>query len=443
MIKVDNKKTINRIADTAFKKDKLRNLFAIIAIVLTTVLFCCLFTVASSMVKSIEESTMRQTGNSAHGSFMLITEEQYEKLSVHPDIKEISYSVFLAVAGNESLAKRPTEICYAKDELEARLTFSMPTTGRLPEADNELATDTLVLEKLGETVTIQYMIGEKEYTKDFTLVGFWEGDIVASVSRIWGSESYVKSVLDNATLEGMDGRTRAICADVNFYDTWDLEANFGKVITESGYSITDILYRVNGAYMDNSSMDAETIVGIVLIILAIICCGYLMISNVFLISVTKDVRFYGLLKTIGTTGRQIKKMINRQAMKICIIGIPVGLIIGGATGYLLTPFVLGIMNTNVSEISVEWWLFVFAAIFALLTVFMSIRKAIRIASKVSPIEALRTSEAADETKKKNKSGKKISLLKMAWENTGRKRKKWHMMKRYRITTSSRWFLSLI
>ena len=46
----------------------------------------------------------------------------------------------------------------------------------------------------------------------------------------------------------------------------------------------------------------------------IVLTGYLIIYNIFQISVMKDIRFYGLLKTIGTTGKQIKKIIRRQAL---------------------------------------------------------------------------------------------------------------------------------
>ena len=140
MIRVDNKKTIKRVADTSFKADKMRNLFAVIAIILTTVLFCGVFTITSSLFESVEESTMRQVGGSAHGGFKYLTMEEYDNLSRHPSIKEISYSVVLASAENEELAKRPTEIRYANDELEAQMMFSMPTTGRLPEAMDEIAT---------------------------------------------------------------------------------------------------------------------------------------------------------------------------------------------------------------------------------------------------------------------------------------------------------------
>lgn len=443
MIRVDNKKTIRHIADTSFRADRMRNLFAVVAISLTTILFCGLFTIASSLLTATEESTMRQVGTSAHGGFKYLTMEQYETLSRHPDIKEVSYSVVLGIAENEELVKRPTEIRYANDELEAQMNFSMPTTGRLPEAKNEIATDTLVLEKLGvpaelgETVTLKYSVAGEEYTENFTLVGFWDGDIIASASQVWLSRTYVEEILSRYGLqhdssqsaelsrqyESVEAYVGSISADVNFSSSWNIESKLIKVITESGYSEDDIAYGVNWAYEDGSALDAGTILGAVLIVAIIIFSGYLMISNIFLISVTKDVRFYGLLKTIGTTGKQIKVLIRRQAMRICFIGIPIGLLLGTLVGGMLTPMILGILNTNVVKVSMKWWVFLFAAGFALMTVFISIRKASKIAAGVSPMEALRTADTTDNRKKKRKTGQKISLWKMAWENVWRNRKK--------------------
>lgn len=433
MIRVENKKTIRHVADTSFKADRMRNLFAVIAIVLTTVLFSCLFTIASSLLDSIEESTMRQVGGNSHGGFKYLTMEQYDKLKTHPSIKEISYSVVLATAENPELAKRPTEIRYTNDALEAEMSFSMPTTGRLPEAVDEIATDTLVLEKLGvpaklgETVTLQYSVCGEEYTETFTLVGFWEGDIIMNASQVWLSKEYVEGILNSHDLSKADAAIGSINADVNFANSWNIESKLIKVILDSGYDMDEIDYGVNWAYAGGSSyVGAGTVAGVIMVLLMIVFCGYLMISNVFLISVAKDVRFYGLLKTIGTTGKQIKILLRRQALRISLVGIPIGLLLGSLIGGILTPYVLGILNTNVVKVSLHLWVFLFAAVFALLTVFISIRKAAKLAAKVSPIEALRATDnlaASKKCKKNQKHSGRICLWKMAAENVGRNRKK--------------------
>lgn len=60
----------------------------------------------------------------------------------------------------------------------------------------------------------------------------------------------------------------------------------------------------------------------------IVFSGYLLIYNVMYISVTKDIRFYGMLKTIGTAPKQIKKIVKMQAFRLSVIGIPVGILLG-------------------------------------------------------------------------------------------------------------------
>ena len=428
MLNVNNKKTIRKVADITFKADKMRNLFAIIAIILTTVLFSGLFTISGSLLTCLEQSTMRQVGTSSHGGFKYLSIEEYEQLKEHPIVKEMSYSVVLGIAENDELKKRPTEIRYANDELVAKMMFSLPTTGRMPEAENEAAMDTLVLErlgipaKLGEEIVLSYSLGGEKREDTFTLVGFWEGDIISNASQIWLSKTYVENALNNVELSSEEEVIGTLNAEVNFKNSWNVEKNLQRVITESGYSLDEIDYGINWAYT-SEGISAEIILGIGAVIAVIVFCGYLMISNVFLISVTKDVQFYGLLKTIGTTGKQIKAIIRRQAAKICLIGIPLGVLLGCVVGAIVTPFVLSILNTNVIQVSIRWWGIVGAAFFAMITVGISIQRALKIASKVSPIEALRTTEVTVTRKKKTKTGSKIKIWKMAKENVGRNRKR--------------------
>ena len=86
------------------------------------------------------------------------------------------------------------------------------------------------------------------------------------------------------------------------------------------------------------------VAAIAAVLLLILFTGYLIIYNVFQISVTNDIRFYGLLKTIGTTGRQLKRIIRYQALALSLAGIPVGLLLGWLVGAGLTPAVIGQLN---------------------------------------------------------------------------------------------------
>ena len=93
------------------------------------------------------------------------------------------------------------------------------------------------------------------------------------------------------------------------------------LIARCGFDPERINTGVNWAY-SSSTVDVTTLLLVVGVLLLILVSGYLIIYNIFYISVAHDIRFYGLLKTIGTTGKQLKRIVRRQALLLSCIGIP-------------------------------------------------------------------------------------------------------------------------
>lgn len=122
------------------------------------------------------------------------------------------------------------------------------------------------------------------------------------------------------------------------------------------------------------SLDPTVVIAIGAMLLLIIFTGYLIIYNVFQISVTNDIRFYGLLKTIGTTPRQLRQIIRQQALLLSAVGIPLGLLIGWFVGGKLTPVIVDRLNGISHVVSVNPIIFIASALFSLLTVTLSCRK---------------------------------------------------------------------
>lgn len=105
-----------------------------------------------------------------------------------------------------------------------------------------------------------------------------------------------------------------------FADSWDIEGKVEALKARCGFdsSVND---GVNWAYA-GSEMDAQSILLVAGLLLLIGFSGYLIIYNIFYISVAADIHFYGLLKTIGTTRRQLAGIVRRQAYLLCVVGIP-------------------------------------------------------------------------------------------------------------------------
>ncbi|WP_312265371.1 FtsX-like permease family protein, partial [Oscillibacter sp.] len=144
--------------------------------------------------------------------------------------------------------------------------------------------------------------------------------------------------------------------------------------------------------------------------------------------VTNDIRFYGLLKTIGTTGRQLRRILRQQAWLLSLIGIPLGLVLGFIVGNKLTPVIMAQLSYKNAFVSFNPLIFIGAAVFSLLTVFLSCARPGRMAAKVSPVEAVRYTEGgapkkAGKREKVRKAQSGASLPGMAWANLGRSRGK--------------------
>lgn len=415
-----------------FQKNKGRNLVAVLAILMTTMMFATLFTLAQSMSENLVEMTFRQTGYDAQVSFKSITSEQAEMLANHPDVKEVGESTVLGLAENKALSGKQVEIRWA-DESYASHSFCMPTTGHLPEKENEAALDTLTLKrlgvepKLGETVTLEWRkdLSDPEaetVSSTFTLSGFWEGNESVYASMAWVSNAYVDTILENEAERIKDGNVFGMhMAQVTLHNDRKIENTMEQVLSDTG--LTDLEYHVNLAYSPEMGATAlqETLpmyLGMVLVFLA----GYLIIYNIFQISVTADVQFYGKLKTLGMTTKQIKKLIFGQSNLLCLIGIPAGLLLGWLLGMVLVPAFTGIIEGE-SRVSASPVIFIGSAVFAWLTVLVSCLRPARLAGKVSPVEALRMNDADGKSKKSKRKKEQTSLASMAWANLGRNKKR--------------------
>lgn len=420
-------KTLSR---RSFKTNRRRNLVAILAIVLTTMLFTTLFTLAQSLGRNMTEMYLRQSGTTAHSSTKSITDEEIEKIAAHPLVAGSGYSIVLGNAQNTNLAGRQVEIRYASDQY-ARDSFAWPETGRMPEAEDEIALDTLTLQRLGITpelgtrVTLEWQkdITSPEMTSStFTLCGFWEGNASSYASMAWVSKAFTLEACDYAAgpSDGQVLGTRMM--GVTFADTDDIEGQMAQVLSDTG--ITDVEFTTNLAYDPGIQQSIfmeilSTYAGMLLVFVA----GYLIIYNVFQISVASDIQFYGRLKTLGATRKQITKIIRGQAARLSLIGIPVGLIIGYLLGIVLVPVMIGGDNPD-TVVSTNPVIFIGSAVFAYVTVLCSSLLPARRAGKVSPMEALRYTDADTSVKKKQKTSKKgASIAAMAWSNLWRNRKR--------------------
>lgn len=436
---VKNRGCIRHLSFKSLLASRKRNVIAVLAIALTTLLFTSLFTIVLSINETNQNYQFRAVGTYAHGAFKDVDDDQIRSLTGHPKVKESGQRVVIGVCTSGSFEKDYGEVSFMDDQT-AKWSYATPTVGRTPKSGNEIAMDTKALEllgvkpELGAQVQITYTLTDKnqlggDITDTFTLVGYWEYDELLAVHYLNISQEYEEQIEKQAMANGMSPFRTDL--SVMLSDSLNIDQELTQIGEDCGYDVGDkvgqLRIGVNWGYTATQiadTLDTGSILAIVAVLLVVTFTGYLVIYNIFQISVAGDIRFYGLLKTIGVTPKQLRRMIRHQALMLSVIGIPIGLLLGYGIGVVAVPIALSIsiMGGKYTVISISPWIFLGSALFALFTVLLSCHRPGRIAGNVSPVEAVRYTEV--EKKRKNQRvSHRVTPFSMAYANLGRSRKK--------------------
>ncbi len=420
MFKVDNKKVINDLAKITYKANKKRNILTIAAIFLTTFLLCTIISVGLSYWNTVSLRQQRMQGIDYD---IELTEPRDDQITVMREMDKIKYaglSVKCAIVSKyqeKELDKVRLywldDICWEKQTIPALDDYK----GKYPDKENEMMLSKSALSSMGiqnpklgmELPLVYQTLAENSRNEDtaktFVLSG-WFLDYTG-VDKGYVSEEFYRStgVLQTDLTQG----SLKISLENPLYSENDI-IEMQNQIKLSGNQIIEADY-------DTISNFIKTVLGLVLLLALVFMSGYLFIYNTLYISVNRDIRYFGQLKTIGTTSMQIRKMIYRQMLWNAAIGIPLGLACSAIVGKLVIPQLLHALNPTIAISQVgtgSLWVFVIAAIFSFGTIMISSQKPAKIAMHCSPIEAMKYIGAASaKVKNKKRTGGDIrSMVKM-------------------------------
>lgn len=430
MLRNNNKNAVRRISSGMLRANRTRNIFSILAVVLTTFLIATVFSIGVSFAENYLIMVNRRSGTSASVFLHKPTERQIKEIQKQKDVKAAGTQIFAGTLSQKDARGReiPAELyCYNKTEFEQHLTPAISEIkGSYPKQEHEVMLSTRLLNQLGIEkpergmkipLTYQYD-GTEPVSKTFRLSGWYQDHHVSdSNGIILLSGAYCRQ--EGFTLEqdgllaisvGM-GKQAAVMERLQE----EIPLNDGQKFISS-YDISK----------EASSGIMMAATAIIIVCLFIVFSGYLLIYNILYISVAKDIRFYGLLKTIGTSPAQIRKIVRNQMLTLSLVGIPAGLALSALASFQMVPLAMSFFDgINVSNVSFHPIIFLGAALFSLFTIVVSCRKPAKTAGSVSPIEALKYSEitGAGKMKKARRSKKGGRLYRMALYNIFRDKKR--------------------
>lgn len=377
MLQNVNGKFIKNLAKKNLKSDRIRNLFLV-----STIFFAvCLMSSLALYVfaKSYELNNFLRGRYQA--AIISIDDDKVKNISKDEDIEAIGKEMFI---GKIRVKNFDTSIYY-RDQKNIELT-STKISGSLPKKYNEIVISESLLKKINIQKGLNDLIKlslPNSVEDEYKISGIIEDDEINQNYQLLISSEYLyKNYTKEFVYNGL----------IRLRDSSDLKAEELKAaiiscLSKYGISEQDIAF--SSSYfnsVDNSTRD--TISVIVLCLLIAFSCS-LVIYSIFYISVIGKVQEYGRLRLIGMTSKQIKKMVKNEGIYLALRSIPIGILVSCVLVYILIPN--GWNWSNVIKC-----IFV-VTVLTLFTILLSIRKPIKIASSISPIEAVRIATTNNRT----------------------------------------------
>ena len=401
----DTNGIVKRISNRSISANRKRNIFIILTIALASALLSAIVLYGFGVM----QETQNRNQKTAQIMYHAISEQQGQELYKQ---EEIAWVGEFFNAFSEQVNHSTVNFTYANaDMLKSQ---SMPYSGDLPASENEIVVQESFLDslgysnELGQTIQIPFSDGT---THDFKLTGILDvktGDIGRYTAII--SKELVRQQYGD---EGMIDYYIGLKGAQNMSE--EEATNYANTLAQQ-LKISDDNVIVRSTYFNlkdenhGSDMLFYFLIGFVTFI-----GSGIVIYSIFYISVASSIRNYGQLRTIGTTKRQIKKMVYREGKLLAAIAIPIGLVIGNVIGYFLIPAGWYWLTTLCVTVGV--------GLFAFIIVMIAIHTPVKRAAAVSPLEALRYSDYQGKMKESSVLHRKITPASLAKMNLSRQKAK--------------------
>lgn len=435
---------LTKTALANFRKNKSRNVLIGIAILLTSVLLTTVPTIFFGTFR-LENAAVREIYPTYHVMFRNVSEETAGKLMKDDRFTDAGLREDPAYV----VTTDPDIVCgmVAVDETACRLNRVELAKGNMPREKDEIVVSRDFLEtmgmagEIGDEISLSFQTeqgGELSLPKEqeFVITGFTVDSEEVKESGKYSamvSERFARSLLPEGKhrfrfygcLAGADGKsteqiTEELKAIGREYDV--LETNIVPNTEMLGAIYTD-----STAYF-----------GFAIFMIVIVLAGILTIYSIYYVSMLGKVQEYGKLRAIGATRRQIRSLVFREGFAVAVFAVPSGVLLGTGLGVwilrrmiyqmisadnILTDTIKMILREGRISL-VQPWILGLAAVTAFLTVYLSLLKPMKIAGKITAVEAIRYQGDQEKKKKKERKGyRELNIRKLTITNLKRNQRR--------------------
>lgn len=392
--KAGTKEAVRAISRRAYRSNRASNRLIAAAAIIVVVLITATCSVFFNLQSFSALQDLKSYGTTTDVIFSHPSAEQLEQLEENDLVEKplyLSYHLGRLI-GNTGQSGLSIDL-WAVQNWD---TWSSPLVsefcGQYPSESNEIMMSTWLLKRfeiepvLGTEIKLSVGWNDEDAAQEetFTLSGFY-----TDTSYI-DTASKQKVFLSTAALQ--QHKLPAEIAGFSF-TSGSTSKNFRQITEE--LVITE---QQSAALLSKQQLSVRELLIALAVILFFMVDGFLIIYNINAISVAKDIQFYGLLKTIGVSPRQLKQVIFYRMRQVLLLALPVGLLLGCAITLWVVPLLLGDLLEGFTQAGFHWTIPAVSALFSCMMIFISFWMTARKVLSISPMAALRYTE--ETTKRK-------------------------------------------
>ncbi len=377
------------------KVHRKQNRMSIICIVLAVFLVTAIFGMADMFIRGQILQAQQEKGN-WHIGIRNISDEDANLIASRPEVAAVADYGVLNYRGEQgyTLSGKNVAICGSNESAVTEI-FATLDKGAFPSNENEAlvtnnAKNMLHLE-IGEQIVITMPDGSE---RTYTISGFMN-----NAAKLMGEDSYGVFLTTESFRAIYPDGTGSNPADytmryVQFKSARNIQSNIAVIKQQFGLSDeqvsenTELLGLLGQSR--NSFMLQVYAVAVILFILVLVA-GVLMITSSMNSNVAQRTEFFGMVRCIGTTPKQVMRLVRKEALNWCRFAIPLG-VVGGIVLVWVLCFILRQLSPEffggMPAFSISYPSVIAGIVVGLLTVLLAARSPAKKASKVSPLAAV-------------------------------------------------------
>lgn len=381
------------------KTHRKQNRMSIFCIFLSVFLVATIFGMADMYIRSMILKTKREDGN-WHIALSKISDEDAVLIAARPEVKALScYGVFnYRLDMGYTIADKDVVICGVDETYLTDIYAGIISEGVFPQSENEILVSGNVKKELqvsiGDRISIRSADGAES---PYTISGFTEDlpmvlrkDIYGVVMNTAGFRDFYPGITDGEP-DDYDS-----CFVVQFHSHHNIRSTINDIKTQFHLSDDQVgeqamLLGLLGQ-SDEGNLFMMTIYGVAVVLsVLVLSAGILMIASSLNSNIAGRTEFFGMLRCIGATPKQIIRLVHKEALYLCTYAIPASILLSAITIWILCAVLRFLSPKYFSDMpafAVSIPSIAAGIIIGILTVLLASRAPAKRASKASPLAAV-------------------------------------------------------